>query len=83
VGRPGEFALFPIPANHAGTVHVFGLDDAGDWSETSVLRSEAVGIGDGFGMSLAVDGNTLLVGAPRSTCTHGLAPPAPGGRSRP
>ena len=35
VGRPGEFAFFPIPANHAGTVHVFGLDDDGDWEETA------------------------------------------------
>ena len=29
VGRPGELAFFPIPPNHAGTVHVFGLDDNG------------------------------------------------------
>ncbi len=64
VGRPGEFMLFPIPANHAGTVHVFGLDDSGDWVETAVLGSASVEVGDGFGTSLAVDGNTLLVGAP-------------------
>ena len=66
VGRPGEFAFFPIPANHAGTVHVFGLDDNGDWEETAVLSSESVEVGDGFGMSLAVDGNTLLAGAPKT-----------------
>ena len=64
VGRPGDLAFFPIPANHAGTVHVFGLDDAGAWEEAAVLSSEAVEVGDGFGMSLAVNGNTLLVGAP-------------------
>ena len=64
VGRPGEFAFFPIPPNHAGTVHVFGLDDNGDWEETAVLGSESVEVGDGFGASLAVDRNTLLVGAP-------------------
>ena len=66
VGRPGEFAFFPIPANHAGTVHVFGLDDTGSWEETAVLSSESVEVGDGFGMSLAVDGNTLLAGAPKT-----------------
>ena len=66
VGRPGEFAFFPIPANHAGTVHVFGLDDMGNWEETAVLSSESVEVGDGFGMSLAVDGNTLLAGAPKT-----------------
>jgi hypothetical protein len=64
VGRPGEFAFFPIPPNHAGTVHVFGLDDNGDWEETAVLGSESVEVGDGFGASLAVDQKTLLVGAP-------------------
>ena len=66
VGRPGECAFFPIPANHAGTVHVFGLDDMGNWEETAVLSSESVEVGDGFGMSLAVDGNTLLAGAPKT-----------------
>ena len=66
VGRPGEFAFFPIPANHPGTVHVFGLDDTGNWEETAVLSSESVEIGDGFGMSLAVDDNTLLAGAPKT-----------------
>ena len=66
VGRPGEFAFFPIPANHAGTVHVFGLDDMGNWEETAVLSSESVEVGDGFGMSLAVHGNTLLAGAPKT-----------------
>ncbi len=65
VGRPGEFYFFPIPANHAGTVHVFGPDEAGDWVETAVLTSAAVEIGDGFGAALAVDGNVLMVGAPK------------------
>ncbi len=66
MGRPGEFAFFPIPANHAGTVHVFRLDDTGNWEERAVLSSESVEVGDGFGMSLAVDGNTLLAGAPKT-----------------
>ena len=67
VGRPGEIAFFPIPANHAGTVHVFGLDAVGAWEETAVLASESVEVGDGFGMSLAVDQNTLLAGAPKTS----------------
>ena len=73
VGRPGEFAFFPIPPNHAGTVHVFGLDDDGDWDEKAVLSSESVEVGDGFGASLAVDGNTLLVGAPMTRGGRGAA----------
>ena len=71
VGRPGEFDFFPIPPNHAGTVHVFGLDDEGRWEETAVLSSESVEVGDGFGMSLAVDGNTVLVGAPKTRGARG------------
>ena len=71
VGRPGEFSFFPIPANHAGTVHVFGPGAAGDWEETAVLTSDAVEVGDGFGASLAVDGNTLLVGAPKTRGARG------------
>ena len=73
VGRPGEFAFFPIPANHAGSVHVFGLDDDGAWGEKAVLSSESVEVGDGFGAALAVDGNTLLVGAPMTRGGRGAA----------
>ena len=71
VGRPGEFAFFSIPANHAGTVHIFGLDGSGNWEETAVLSAESVEIGDGFGMSLAVEGNTLLAGAPKTSGGRG------------
>ena len=73
VGRPGEFAFFPIPPNHAGTVHVFGLDDGGAWEETAMLSSESVEVGDGFGAALAVDGNTVLVGAPMTRGARGAA----------
>ena len=66
VGRPGEVVFFPIPANHAGTVHVFGRGETGAFEETAALGSDAVEVGDGFGMSLAVDGNTLFVGAPKT-----------------
>jgi hypothetical protein len=70
-GRPGEFAFSPIPANHAGTVHVFGRGESGAFEETAVLGSDEVEVGDGFGMSLAVDGNTLFVGAPKTRGRRG------------
>ena len=66
VGRPGEFPLFPIPANHKGSVHIFGDNDDGSWEETATLSSASVEVGDGFGMALSVEGNTLLVGAPKT-----------------
>jgi choice-of-anchor B domain-containing protein len=54
---------FPIPATHAGAVHVFRRD--GDrWAESGMLSAKDGVLGDGFGASLAVDGSLLAVGAP-------------------
>jgi choice-of-anchor B domain-containing protein len=63
IGRPGTLIGFPIPASHAGAVHVFRR--AGDaWSETEILSAKDGILGDGFGTALAADGNILVVGAP-------------------
>ena len=72
VGRPGEFPFFPIPPNHAGTVNVFA-DAGGGWTETAIVTSATVAVGDGFGQALAVDSNTLLVGAPKTDEGRGAA----------
>jgi len=72
IGRPGEFPFFPIPPNHAGTVNVFA-DNGGGWAETSVVTSDAIAVGDGFGQALAAKGNTLLVGAPKTDDSRGAA----------
>ena len=72
VGRPGEIAFFPIPPNHAGSVHVFGNADNG-WAEKAVVTSASVEVGDGFGQALDVDGNTMLVGAPKTQEGRGAA----------
>ena len=71
IGRPGEFPFFPIPPNHTGSVHVFGNGDGGSWVETSTVSSASVEVGDGFGMALSVEGNTLLVGAPKTGGSQG------------
>jgi choice-of-anchor B domain-containing protein len=63
IGRPGTLIGFPIPASHAGAVHVFRR--AGDaWSESGILSAKDAALGDGFGTALAADGNILVVGAP-------------------
>jgi choice-of-anchor B domain-containing protein len=63
IGRPGTLIGFPIPATHAGAVHVFRRD--GDrWAESGMLSAKDGALGDGFGTALAVDGNLLAVGAP-------------------
>ena len=63
IGRPGTLIGFPIPATHAGAVHVFRRD--GDrWAESGMLSAKDGSLGDGFGTSLAVDGTLLAVGAP-------------------
>ena len=72
VGRPGEFPFFPIPPNHTGSVNVFA-DNGEGWMETSVVTSAAVAVGDGFGQALTADGNTLLIGAPKTDDSRGVA----------
>ena len=63
IGRPGTLIGFPLPASHAGAVHVFRR--AGDdWTETGILSPKDGTLGDGFGTALAADGNLLVVGAP-------------------
>jgi choice-of-anchor B domain-containing protein len=63
IGRPGTLIGFPMPANHAGAVHVF--QRAGErWSEAGMFAPKDGTLGDGFGTALAADGNLLAVGAP-------------------
>ena len=71
VGRPGEFPFFPIPPNHTGSVHIFGNGDGGSWEETATVASASVEVGDGFGMALSVEGNTLMIGAPKTGGNQG------------
>ena len=63
IGRPGTLIGFPLPATHAGAVHIFRRD--GDrWAESGMVTAKDGALGDGFGSSLAVDGSLLAVGAP-------------------
>jgi choice-of-anchor B domain-containing protein len=63
IGRPGTLIGFPIPASHAGAVHVFRRAGGG-LTETGMFAPKDGALGDGFGTALAAEGNLLAVGAP-------------------
>ncbi|HMG55117.1 MAG TPA: integrin [Kofleriaceae bacterium] len=50
-------------AGASGAVYVFVRDAAG-WTQQAYLKASNTGAGDGFGVSVAVSGDTLAVGAP-------------------
>jgi hypothetical protein len=50
-------------AADAGAVYVF-VRNAGVWSQQAYIKASNTGAGDSFGLSLALSGDTLLVGAP-------------------
>ena len=64
VGRPGDVALFPMPANRPGGVHVFGREGT-TWSEVAMVAPDADDIGTGYGESVDIAGEIMVVGAPR------------------
>ncbi len=66
VGMPGD----DDTQNNSGAVLVFTRDSNGDWSQAAKLQASDAVVGDNFGTSVALDGNTVVVGA--SLDTHGL-----------
>ena len=71
VGRPGLSTVFPMPPDHAGTVHIFARNTAGDWTERAKIGSSSAGVDDGFALALAVRGNVMAVGAPAQNGSRG------------
>ena len=59
VGAPSENGI----AADSGAAYVF-FRDGGAWSEQGYLKASNAGITDEFGTSVAVSGNTVVVGAP-------------------
>jgi len=58
IGAPGEDSI----AGDSGAVYIF-LRNGTSWSEQALLKASNTGGSDGFGHSVAVSGNTVLVGA--------------------
>jgi choice-of-anchor B domain-containing protein len=63
IGRPGTLIGFPLPASHAGAVHVFRREGQ-RWTESAIVSAKDGTLGDGFGSALAAEGKILVVGAP-------------------
>jgi hypothetical protein len=64
----GSFAFVGAPNDDAaaGSVYLFVDDGAGNWSETAKLVAADARAEDFFGNSLAFDGTSLVIGAPRN-----------------
>ncbi|CAN5269708.1 hypothetical protein BH23VER1_BH23VER1_13130 [soil metagenome] len=52
-------------ADAAGAAYIFVRDTAGTWSQQAYVKASNTDAGDLFGWSVAVDGNTAVVGASR------------------
>jgi hypothetical protein len=50
-------------SDSSGAVYVF-VRDGGTWTQQAYVKASNTGTGDGFGRSVAIDGDTLVVGAP-------------------
>jgi hypothetical protein len=72
VGAPGDSAR----GRQAGSAYVFEREPDGDWVEVRRLNAGDAASGDAFGTSVAISGDTIVVGAPRvdrSTSDAGAA----------
>lgn len=63
----------PVNWYGPGVVYTYRLDDSDEWRERSRLTASDSARKDDFGRSLAVDGNTLVIGAPRKRDGSGVA----------
>jgi len=67
VGAPqaagGNANSFGVVAGAPGKVYVYQRDAVGSWIQKATLMASGGGNGDSFGSSVAVDGNTIVIGA--------------------
>ena len=75
VALTGSELLVGQPVNWygPGVVYTYRADGSGAWRERSRLTASDSSRMDDFGSALAVDGNTLVVGAPRKRGGAGVA----------
>jgi hypothetical protein len=55
----------------AGAVYVFVRDASGAWSQEAYIKADNAAAGSAFGSTLALDGNTLAIGAPHAPALEG------------
>ena len=47
----------------AGSAYIFKIDSTGNWSESQKIVAQDRGLGDEFGISVSISGNTIVVGS--------------------
>lgn len=75
IALEGDDLLIGQPVNWygPGVVYAYRAGTGGSWTERAMLTAPDSARKDDFGASLALDGNTLLVGAPRKRDGSGVA----------
>ncbi|MFW6089380.1 MAG: choice-of-anchor B family protein [Gemmatimonadota bacterium] len=63
----------PVNWYGPGVVYAYGTDASGEWTERARLTAPDEERMDDFGRAIAVDGNTMVVGAPRKRDGSGVA----------
>jgi len=63
----------PVNWYGPGVVYTYRIDASGEWQEQSRLEASDSARMDDFGRSLAINGNTLVIGAPRKRDGSGVA----------
>ena len=69
VCTPSRATILTGKYSHKNGVPTFNTFDGSQWTETQKILADDGGGGDNFGISLAFDGTTLLVGSPGSAGT--------------
>jgi hypothetical protein len=66
VGAPGEGGAPSAPVDYSGAAYVFSRDQGGlnNWGELTKMTASDAQAGDGFGGSVGISGDTVVVGAP-------------------
>ncbi|HEX6434010.1 MAG TPA: choice-of-anchor B family protein, partial [Gemmatimonadales bacterium] len=71
IGRPGIVFGFPMPPSQTGAIYVYRRGTGGRWTEVGMVAAQGLSVQDGFGASLAVEGNLMAVGAPGTSERRG------------
>ena len=71
IGAPSWSSSGEAPVEGAGRVYEFRFED-GEWRETGILDSKIEANGN-FGVTIAMEGDAAVIGAPGSSDGHGAA----------
>jgi sugar lactone lactonase YvrE len=73
VAMSGTTAMIAGHAKGLGAVYVFVRNGSGTWTQVQELTASDGAVGDNFGQSVSVSGNTAVIGAPFKNSYQGAA----------